>query len=55
MTIDQEREIDLALIFLGFEVHPEECDICEDGSVYYGLTQILPPGSIYEENTEDDD
>ena len=55
MTIETEIQIEEALIFIGIEVHPDECDICEDGSVYYGLTQILPPGSIYEENTEDDD
>ena len=49
MTIEQEMRIDESLIFLGFEVHPNECDICEDGSVYYGLTQILPKGSVFTE------
>jgi hypothetical protein len=35
-----------ALFWMGIEASPEECDICEDGSVYYGLIQILPKGSL---------
>jgi hypothetical protein len=28
---------------------PDDCDICEDGSVYHGLTMILPRGSVHPE------
>lgn len=52
MTIETEMMIEESLIFLGFEVHPEECDICEDGSVYYGLTQILPKGSVCDDHED---
>ena len=47
---DVREEILGALEWFG-EGHadPDDCDICEDGSVYYGLTQILPPGSIQPE------
>jgi hypothetical protein len=31
---------------IGSGVDPDDCDICEDGSVYYGLTMILPRGSM---------
>jgi hypothetical protein len=30
----------------GDDANPTDCDICDDGSVYYGLVQILPKGSV---------
>jgi len=38
--------IEQSLLWFGIDGTPDECDICEDGSVYYGLTQILPRGSV---------
>ena len=49
MTIEQEMLIEGGLIFLGFEVHPDECTIDPDGSVWYEFNEILPPGSIFPE------
>gem|GEM_PF-2228758 len=40
------EKIEKALRFFGINEAPEDCDICEDGSVYHGLTQILPAGSV---------
>lgn len=31
---------------LGMKIDPGACDFCEDGSVWYGLIQILPTGTI---------
>jgi hypothetical protein len=45
---DAEKIID-ALKFFGFDTDTD-IDVCEDGSVYVGLTQILPPGSITPRN-----
>ena len=27
--------------------HIKDCDICESGAVYHGLTQIIEPGNLY--------
>ena len=38
--------IEAGLRWLGIEADPSDCDVCEDGSVWYGLVQVLPKGSI---------
>ncbi len=30
-----------ALKWLGIDASPYDCDYCEDGSVYFGLTKII--------------
>jgi hypothetical protein len=41
-------EIQEALIFFGEDKERyKEVDICEDGSAYLGLTQILPKGALF--------
>jgi hypothetical protein len=46
MLTDIEKIME-ALQWLGFSKSQiSDCDICENGSVYLGLTQILPPGSV---------
>jgi hypothetical protein len=52
MSVESNREIEESLIFLGIDAHPDECDFCEDGSVYYGLTEVLPKGSVYEDDED---
>lgn len=37
-----QEEIEAALLWLGYPTDTE-VDQCENGSVYVGLTQILPP------------
>ena len=34
------------LAWFGIDAWPEDCDVCSDGSVYYGLTMIAPVGTI---------
>ncbi len=41
-----------ALEWMGFPADAE-IDVCDDGSAYVGLTQILPPGSVDEPLTRD--
>ncbi len=37
-----------ALQFFGIDyADPCDCDILENGAVYFGLTEILPIGSLY--------
>lgn len=38
-----DLEIADALHWFGIDASSRDCDICEDGSVYYGLTKILEP------------
>ena len=35
------REVEEALFRMGIDATPLECDYCEDGSVYFGLTKII--------------
>ena len=42
---EQVRKINVAKTWMGFSLE-SEIDICEDGSVYVGLTKILPKDSI---------
>jgi hypothetical protein len=43
----QDEKIMRGLRFLGYgEIEPDECDVCEDGSVWFGLMQVLPKGSV---------
>ena len=42
----QLDKMQAGLKFLGVDAPPEDCDVCEDGSVWYGLVQILPRGGI---------
>jgi hypothetical protein len=47
LTQEQQVEVIAALKWLGMPLDwIHRIDICEDGSVYVGLTQILPPGTI---------
>ncbi len=39
------QKIIAALEWFGYPLN-KEVDVCEDGSVYCGLTQILPKGSV---------
>ena len=45
----RDEVVAAALWVKGIDVEFEDCDVCEDGSVYHGLTQILPRGSVYPE------
>lgn len=36
------EEIKSALLWFGIVANVDDCDRCEDGSVWFGLTQILP-------------
>lgn len=40
------EEIEAALQWFGIEACPADCDYGSDGSVWYGLTEILPKGSL---------
>lgn len=31
---------------LGIDADVDDCDVCEDGSVWYGFVQILPKGAV---------
>jgi hypothetical protein len=42
----QIATIQSALKFMGIAANPCEVDVCDDGSAYYGLTQILPKGGL---------
>ena len=52
MKTENMEKIKKALVWFGYIDNTEDdsdaitIDICEDGSVYVGLTQILPKGSI---------
>jgi hypothetical protein len=47
MTVETNDLIVEALRWIVFfDSVPDDCDICEDGSVYHGLTMILPRGSV---------
>tara|TARA_B110000495_G_C23002657_1_gene591894 strand:+ start:1102 stop:1275 length:174 start_codon:yes stop_codon:yes gene_type:complete len=35
------QAIEEALIWFGIDGTPEDCDVCENGAVYYGLTMII--------------
>jgi hypothetical protein len=43
MIGNDSEQVLSGLRWLGIDATPEDCDYCEDGSVYYGLTQVLPP------------
>lgn len=45
LTDDELKLISEARTWLGFDER-REWDVCEDGSVWIGLTMILPKGSI---------
>ena len=34
------------LDWFGIDASPSDYDVCEDGSVYYGLTMIAPKGTV---------
>jgi len=36
-----------ALEWMGIDAHPADCDVCTDGTVWYGLVMILPKGSVF--------
>jgi len=38
--------IEEGLRWLGIEAAPSDCDICEDGSVWHGLVQVLPKRTL---------
>lgn len=40
------EKIQRALRHFGIEGDVEGCDVCTDGSVYWGLVMILPKGSV---------
>ncbi len=42
----QLATIQSALKFFGIAANPCEVDVCDNGSAYYGLTQIIPPGGL---------
>jgi len=35
------NEVEKALAWFGIDASPYDCDYCDDGSVYYGLTKII--------------
>ncbi len=39
--MDSYEQVARALKWLGIEASPYDCDYCEDGSVYFGLTKII--------------
>ena len=39
---DCEGRVQEALEFLGIDARPRDCDICESGQVYHGLTEVIP-------------
>jgi hypothetical protein len=41
-----------ALKWIGIDAMPADCDVCTDGSVYWGLVMILPKGSVYPGDVE---
>lgn len=45
MTCDERSKIAAALRWFGM-LPTSEVDICENGQVYVGLTEILPRGSV---------
>jgi len=49
MRIEYFEEIREALTLIGIEGDPDDCDICEDGSVWWGLTEVMPKGSVYDD------
>ena len=42
----ESRVITDALAWFGIDADVADCNVCEDGSVWYGLVQILPKGSL---------
>ena len=42
--------IEASLSWLGIEAMPDDCDVCESGQVYFGLTEVLPRGSVIPDN-----
>jgi hypothetical protein len=40
------EKIKRALSHFGIEAKVEDCDVCTDGSVWWGLVMILPKGSV---------
>ncbi|MHC4705125.1 MAG: hypothetical protein ACYTFQ_31635 [Planctomycetota bacterium] len=46
MSEETKEQIEVALRFLGINADAEDCDICEDGTVYWNLTVVLPRGSV---------
>lgn len=40
--VECEQEVVESLICLGIDAKPADCDICESGQVYHGLTEVLP-------------
>lgn len=38
-----EDQIRDALKWFGIEAEPRDCEYCQDGSVYFGLTKIIEP------------
>jgi hypothetical protein len=40
------EKIERALGHFGFDAKVEDCDVCTDGSVWYGLVMILPAYSV---------
>jgi hypothetical protein len=55
MRIEDFEEVEAALRFIGIDAGPDDCDICEDGSVWCGLTEVLPRGSVYDDEDGYDD
>jgi hypothetical protein len=46
MNNEQRDYVEKMLRWIGIDASADDCDICEDGSVYYSLIQVLPKGSI---------
>ena len=41
VEMDSYEQVAIALKWFGIDAEPCECDFCEDGSVYFGLTKII--------------
>jgi hypothetical protein len=43
VCVNCEERVTESLEWLGFfDAKPADCDICESGQVYHGLTEVLP-------------
>ena len=46
MTLEAYDRLKGSLEWFGIDDEPSACDVCENGSAWYALTQILPKGSL---------
>ena len=52
LTEDEKALCLDALAWFGFPLELDDCDVCENGQVYRGLTEILPRGSVVYQFTD---